>query len=126
MNVNAEKVIALKPDLVLAHASSMSASADAMKQLKDAGITVLTVNDAQSFQDVYKSISMIGKAAGKEKQADQLIQSMKSDLSGIEKKAAAISEKDEKKVFVEVSPDGYTTGKDTFMNEMLEDIHAKN
>lgn len=97
-----------------------------MKRLKDAGITVLTVNDAQSFQDVYKSISMIGKAAGKEKQADQLIQSMKSDLSGIEKKAAAISEKDEKKVFVEVSPDGYTTGKDTFMNEMLEDIHAKN
>ena len=111
MNVNAEKVIALKPDLVLAHASSMSASADAMKQLKDAGITVLTVNDAQSFQDVYKSISMIGKAAGKEKQADKLIKSMKSDLSGIEKKAAAISEKDEKKVFVEVSPDGYTTGK---------------
>ncbi len=51
---------------------------------------------------------------------------MKSDLSGIEKKAAAISEKDEKKVFVEVSPDGYTTGKGTFMNEMLEDIHAKN
>ncbi len=97
MNVNAEKVIALKPDLVLAHASSMSASADAMKQLKDAGITVLTVNDAQSFQDVYKSISMIGKAAGKEKQADKLIKSMKSDLSGIEKKAAAISEKDERK-----------------------------
>ncbi len=67
MNVNAEKVIALKPDLVLAHASSMSASADAMKQLKDAGITVLTVNDAQSFQDVYKSISMIGKAAKQRK-----------------------------------------------------------
>ncbi|ASF30101.1 MULTISPECIES: ABC transporter substrate-binding protein [Bacillus amyloliquefaciens group] len=126
MNVNAEKVIALKPDLVLAHASSMSASADAMKQLKDAGITVLTVNDAQSFQEVYKSISMIGKAAGKEKQADKLIKSMKSDLSAIEKKAEAISEKNEKKVFVEVSPDGYTTGKGTFMNEMLEDIHAKN
>ncbi|MBT2574744.1 ABC transporter substrate-binding protein [Bacillus sp. ISL-51] len=126
MNINAEKVIALKPDLVLAHASSMSASADAMKQLKDAGITVLTVNDAQSFQEVYKSINMIGKAAGKEKQADRLVGKMKSDLSAIEKKADSISEKDEKKVFVEVSPDGYTTGKGTFMNEMLEDIHAKN
>ncbi|MBY8911352.1 ABC transporter substrate-binding protein [Bacillus sp. YC2] len=126
MNINVEKVVALKPDLVLAHASSMSASADAMKQLKDAGITVLTVNDAQSFQEVYKSINMIGKAAGKEKQADRLVGKMKSDLSAIEKKADSISEKDEKKVFVEVSPDGYTTGKGTFMNEMLEDIHAKN
>ncbi|KXZ17631.1 ABC transporter substrate-binding protein [Bacillus nakamurai] len=126
MNINAEKVIALKPDLVLAHASSMSASADAMKQLKDTGITVLTVNDAQSFQDVYKSIHMIGKAAGKEKEADRLVGKMKSDLSAIEKKADSISEKDEKKVFVEVSPDVYTTGKGTFMNEMLEDIHAKN
>lgn len=67
MNVNVEKVISLKPDLVLAHESSMSASADAIKQLKDAGIPVLTVNDAQSFAEVYKSIEMIGEAAGVEK-----------------------------------------------------------
>lgn len=67
MNVNVEKVISLKPDLVLAHESSMSASADAIKQLKDAGITVLTVNDAQSFSEVYKSIEMIGEAGGAEK-----------------------------------------------------------
>lgn len=45
----------------------MSASADAIKQLKDAGITVLTVNDAQSFSEVYKSIEMIGEAGGAEK-----------------------------------------------------------
>ena len=33
-------------------------------QLKDAGITVLVVNDAKTFADVYDSIEMIGKATG--------------------------------------------------------------
>ncbi|MGZ9792096.1 ABC transporter substrate-binding protein [Bacillus atrophaeus] len=128
MNVNAEKVISLKPDLVLAHESAISSSADAMKQLKDAGITVLTVNDAKSFQEVYQSIEMIGEATGAEDKAEKLISSMKSDLQEIKDKAKTISEKDEKTVFVEVSPapEIYTTGKDTFMNEMLNVIHAKN
>ncbi|MED0869847.1 ABC transporter substrate-binding protein [Bacillus spizizenii] len=128
MNVNVEKVISLKPDLVLAHESSMSASADAIKQLKDAGITVLTVNDAQSFSEVYKSIEMIGEAAGAEQKADQLVKRMKTDLAAIKEKATGISIADQKKVFVEVSPapDIYTTGKGTFMDEMLEAIHAEN
>ncbi|CUB20472.1 Vitamin B12-binding protein precursor [Bacillus subtilis] len=128
MNVNVEKVISLKPDLVLAHESSMSASADAIKQLKDAGITVLTVNDAQSFSEVYKSIEMIGESAGAEKKADQLVKRMKTDLAAIKEKATGISIADQKKVFVEVSPapDIYTTGKGTFMDEMLEAIHAEN
>ncbi|MCY8986844.1 ABC transporter substrate-binding protein [Bacillus atrophaeus] len=128
MNVNVEKVISLKPNLVLAHESAISSSADAMKQLKDAGITVLTVNDAHSFQEVYQSIEMIGEATGAEDKADKLISSMKSDLQEIKDKAKTISEKDEKTVFVEVSPapEIYTTGKDTFMNEMLNVIHAKN
>ncbi len=103
MNINVEKVISLKPDLVLAHESSMSASADAIKQLKDAGITVLTVNDAQSFSEVYKSIEMIGEAAGAEKQADQLVKSMKSDIKDIKEKAKTISKDEEKSVFIEVS-----------------------
>lgn len=53
---------------------------------------------------------------------------MKSDLKDIQEKAKTISKDEEKSVFIEVSPDPdiYTTGKDTFMNEMLNVIHAKN
>ncbi|TWK03281.1 Vitamin B12-binding protein [Bacillus licheniformis] len=128
MEFNTEKIISLNPDLVLAHASSMQSAEEGLKQLKDAGITVVTVNDAASFEETYRSIEMIGKAAGAEDQAASLVKSMKSDLAGIKEKAAAISKADQKKVFVEVSPapDIYTTGKGTFMNEMLEAIHAEN
>lgn len=56
------------------------------------------------------------------------MKSMKSDLKDIQEKAKTISKDEEKSVFIEVSPDPdiYTTGKDTFMNEMLNIIHAKN
>lgn len=128
MEFNTEKIISLNPDLVLAHASSMQSAKEGLKQLEDAGITVVTVNDAASFKEAYQSIEMIGKAAGAEDQAASLIKGMKSDLADIKEKAAGISKDDQKKVFVEVSPapDIYTTGKGTFMDEMLEAIHAEN
>jgi len=97
-----------------------------LKQLKDSGVTVLVVNDAQSFDAVYASMEMVGKATGKTAEADQLVQDMKAKLDEIKKQAESIS--DQKTVFVEVSPapEIYTTGKNTFMSEMLEVINAKN
>ncbi|KAA6450614.1 ABC transporter substrate-binding protein [Bacillus swezeyi] len=128
MEFNTEKIISLNPDLVLAHASSMQSAEEGLKQLRDAGISVVMVNDATSFEETYQSINMIGEATGAKHEAGDLVKSMKSDLAAIKEKAESISESEQKKVFVEVSPapDIYTTGKGTFMNEMLEAIHAKN
>jgi iron complex transport system substrate-binding protein len=125
-NFNVEKIIALKPDLVLAHASSAKTSAAGLTQLKNAGIQVLVVNDAQNFDQVYDSINMIGKATGETEKAAEIIKGMKEKLAEIKDKAKNIKEK--KKVFVEVSPSPeiYTTGKNTFMDEMLKTINAEN
>lgn len=126
MELNVEKIIALEPDLILSHASRIDGSAEAFQQFKDLGITVLTVSDAQNFDQVYESFEMIGKATGKKEEADKLIKDMKGNIEDIRTKAAQITEK--KSVFVEVapSPDIYSTGKNTFMNEMLQMINAKN
>jgi len=124
--INLEKIISLQPNLVLAHASSAHNSEAGLQQLKDAGITVLVVNDAQNFDQVYDSISMIGKATGETKKANEIIQGMKDKLTEIKAKTKDIKEK--KKVLVEVSPapEIYTSGKNTFMNEMLTAINADN
>lgn len=126
MNFNVEKVIALQPDLVLAHGSAMGMSSEGFEQLKDAGITVLVVNDAKTFADVYDSIEMIGKATGTVEEAEKLVNDMKSKVEGIQEKAATIKEEDMKKVYVEVDPSLYTVGKNTFMDEMLTMIKAEN
>ncbi len=124
--LNLEKIISLKPDVVLAHASSAHNSEAGLQQLKDAGIPVLIVNDAQNFDQVYDSIAMIGKATGETAKATELIKGMKDKLADIKTKAAAIKTK--KKVLVEVSPapEIYTPGKNTFMDQMLNLINAEN
>ncbi len=126
LDFNVEKIVGLKPDLVLAHASSAHTSKQGIDQLKNAGIKVIVINDAQNFTDTYKSIDMIAKATGTQKQGDKIVKSMKDDLSAIKEKAKQV--KKEKKVWVEVAPapEIFTAGKGTFIDEMLNAIHAKN
>jgi iron complex transport system substrate-binding protein len=125
MEINIEKIISLQPNLVLAHASAMNGT-EGLQQLRDAGLTVLVINEAQKFEQIYDSIAMIGKATGENKKADELIKSMQDKLAEIKAKAAEIKEK--KKVFVEVSPapEVFTTGKNTFMDDMITLINAEN
>lgn len=125
---NVEKIISLKPDLVLAHASSAHNSAEGLQQLRDAGIDVLVVNDAANFNGVYESIDMIGEATGETEEAAELVEDMKEKMTDIKEKASKISAEEQKSVYIEVSgePSIYTTGKNTFMQEMLDTINAKN
>lgn len=128
MDFNVEKIISLNPNLVLAHASSAHNSEAGLQQLRDAGITVLVVNDAKNFEEVYDSINMIGKASGEKEKADKLVADMKAKLDELKAKAEEIKAEDRKTVFVEVSPapEIYAVGANTFMNEMLTMLHADN
>ena len=129
MNFNVEKIISLKPDLVLAHGGSgMGSSVEGLQQLRDAGITVLVVNDATSFDAVYDAINMIGQATGTKNKADEMTADMQSRIEAIKEKASAIKEEDRKKVYIEImpAPEIYAAGKNTFMDEMLSIIQAEN
>ncbi|KZE64289.1 iron ABC transporter substrate-binding protein [Fictibacillus phosphorivorans] len=126
MEFNVEKIVGLKPDLVLAHESGMATAKDGLKQLEDAGIAVFVVKDATNFDDTYDSIDTISEVTGTESKGDEIIKGMKDDLADIEDKAKSVKEK--KKVWVEVSPSPeiYTAGKGTFIDEMLKAINAEN
>jgi iron complex transport system substrate-binding protein len=128
MEFNVEKIISLKPDLVLAHESSGQAAEAGLQQLREAGITVLVINNAAKFAEVYETISLIGTATGEKEKAETLIADMKKKVEDIKTKAQAIKEEDKKTVFVEVSPapELYAAGKNTFIDEMLQIINAKN
>lgn len=125
---NIEKIISLKPEIVLATASNAHNSKDGLKQLEDSGIKVVTINDSASFEDAYKSIEMIGKVTGTKAKAKEIIDGMKAKVAEIKEKADGISKDSQPKVWIEVSapPNIYTTGKGTFMGEMLDLLGAKN
>ena len=128
MEFNVEKIISLEPDIVFAHGSSAHNSESGLDQLRDAGIRVVVVNDASTFADVYQSIEMIATATGTDKKGQEIIEEMKDRIVEIEERVSAIEPDDEVTVWVEVqpAPDLYTTGKGTFMDEMLSIIKAKN
>ncbi|EDO0934091.1 ABC transporter substrate-binding protein [Listeria monocytogenes] len=117
-SVDTEKIIAIKPDLVLGHESMIATEKDAYQLLKDAGINVFVVPDATDLKAAEKSIITVGKLTGKEKEAKEVTDSMEEQKVAIEKKAKEL--KTSPKVWIEISPDLYTAGKGTFMNEMLE------
>ncbi|HCJ4428174.1 TPA: ABC transporter substrate-binding protein [Listeria innocua] len=116
--VDTEKIIALKPDLVPGHESMLATEKDAYQLLKDAGINVFVVPDATNLKEVENSIETIGKLTGKEQKAKEVTASMEKQKAAVEKKAKEL--KTSPKVWIEISPDLYTAGKGTFMNEMLE------
>lgn len=126
-DINAELVLSLLPDIALVTDYHYKTHPDVLKKFEEAGIKVIVVGGATSFEDVYENIEMIGEATGTKTEAEEIVTDMKERLQAIKDKAAD-SVKDKKKVWVEVSPapDIFTTGKNTFMHEMLESIQAVN
>lgn len=123
---NAEKILELAPDLVLLSDSQASSHPEIIDQFKQAGIAVVVIGSASSFADAYGDMRLIGQVTGTSDKAEAIIADMETRLQAIKDKAAGIASP--KKVWIEVSPapDIYTTGKGTFMHEMLEAINAVN
>lgn len=128
LDFDVETIISLEPDLVLSDASSLQQAESGLNQLEEAGIDVLIVNNASSFDDAYESMEMIGQATGTEEQATSLVSDMKDDMEELEETAQEIPEDEQKKVWMEVqpAPEIFTTGQGTFVHEMLETINAEN
>ncbi len=123
---NVEKIISLEPDLVLAHESGLGMGTEGLDQLTDAGLTVFVVDNAESFEEVFDTISVIGQATGTKETAAALVEEMEIQIETIAEQANSVEEI--KSVFVEVGsdPEIYTTGSGTFMDEMLQIINAEN
>jgi iron complex transport system substrate-binding protein len=122
MNVNPEKVLSLKPDVVFADEMNGKETIDKLKKL---GLTVIVLN-AESIKEVYQSIDIVGKVTNRARESDQLVAKMQSDLLPLYRKLGSLPEQKRLKVWVEISPDLYTAGKGTFMDELVRFAGGKN
>lgn len=75
----ADKILALEPDLILAFSDLQR---DIVRDLIGAGVTVLCTNQ-RSFDDVLRTILLIGGALGHETEARHLIQDMQDEVRQI-------------------------------------------
>lgn len=119
---NIEQIIALQPDLVLM--SAMAQTKEQVTQLENAGIPVV-LSQANSIEEVYQSISLIGTCLGAADNAQTLVDGMKQNFTDLQ---AGLPESGGS-IYFEVSPLEYglwTAGTGTFMDEIAFILNLEN
>lgn len=120
MTISPEAVVALKPDLVLAHGRL---NVTAIPGLEKLGLTVFAI-DPKNLAEVARDIRTVGKITGKPKAADTAAGKIESTIKSV--KANRADKKSPKVLVVIQSNPLWAAGPKTFVNEMLGIANAKN
>lgn len=126
MAVDAEKLIALKPQIVYVNDINLASSESVWKQVEDAGITVVNIPTSTSIKAIKEDVQFIADSLSEHEKGEKLIKTMDQEIDEVAKIGKTI--KKPKTVLFEVAalPDIYSFGNGTFLNEMIETIGAKN
>ncbi|EOJ64336.1 ABC transporter substrate-binding protein [Enterococcus faecalis] len=126
MAVDAEKLIALKPQIVYVNDINLASSESVWKQVEDAGITVVNIPTSTSIKAIKEDVQFIADSLSEHEKGQKLIKTMDQEIDEVAQIGKTI--KKPKTVLFEVAalPDIYSFGNGTFLNEMIETIGAKN
>ena len=112
-----EKVIGLEPTVVFA---GNGLQHEDIARLKEAGVTVVA-SEATYYDDIAKSITLVGSVVGKEGEAAALCEQIKRVETAVKKKAAAFEYKPSVYYVMGIGEYGnWTSGKGSFINSVLE------
>jgi iron complex transport system substrate-binding protein len=115
LEINTEKVINLKPDLVIG--TGLTSSKD-MRKLKNLGINIIIFDISKEFDRLCNIFLELGKLVGKEKRAGIMVAESKKRVVKIQKKVEVLPRK---KVFVQLgSKPLFASTKDYFINDLIE------
>ena len=126
MNPDAEAILKLQPDIIIASGHNKSGTEDPFSLIKESGISVVYIPSSDSIQGIYDDISFIANITGTSKKGQVIINEMKEEIAKYKEIGEKITEK--KKVYFEISPapNLFTFGKGTFLQELLEIVGADN
>jgi iron complex transport system substrate-binding protein len=114
--ISMEKVIALEPDLVLSTGKLHETVIEALEQVE---VTVYAV-DAETFDQVYANIEVVGQMTGHNEEATNLVTQMKERVAAVESVVAEIPDAERPTVFWETWDDPLmTAGPTTFAGQMI-------
>ncbi|MDD5687599.1 MAG: cobalamin-binding protein [Elusimicrobia bacterium] len=112
MEPNLEKILSLKPDIVLAS----NIQPDVVNKLKKFGINVFAFIEPINFTQICEQFVQIAKITGREKKADNILNGVQQEVYKIRKKV-----KKKHSIFVEIGIDPLVTvGNKTFINEIVK------
>jgi len=113
--INIEKIVSLKPDLVLAISLT---DVKAKEKLENLGLRVVSFPYARNFLELCDEFQKLGEIVGREKEARDIIAKANDRVGAIRKKAVGLSRA---KVFIQIGARPlYTVTKDSFLNDFIE------
>ena len=119
-----EKIVALDPDLVLA---SRGNAKELVYSLKALGVPVFVL-DPQSIEDVLDAIGTVGKLAGREDAARELLDGYRQRLAAVKERIGSLPKSERPTVFVG-SPfrdENWTPGPETFTSAVIHRAGGRN
>ncbi len=117
-NVDAEAVVALESDLVLAAGIT---NPDDVQALANLGLTVYATSIANDLDDIYNDILAVGQLTGQISEAEALVADLRSRAEAVSSKTGAVEEKP--LVFYEIDATDpakpWTAGPESFISALI-------
>lgn len=121
VNISVERVLALKPDLVIAH---RLLNARVIPTLKRLGVKVIAV-EPKSLQGLMSTILSLGERTGKAKEAKQLVLRLKHSLQQVQAQVARVPSHPRVLFLIGVEP-LWAAGGETFADELIRLAGGRN
>jgi len=126
---DAEVIINLKPDLILASGHNPTGSGtDPFRLLSDMGFRVVYISMSKSIENIYEDITLIAELLHAEKEGEALIAATREQVAQIAAHIAAQRTENRPAVYFEMSaaPLLLSFGRDSFIHDMITVIGARN
>lgn len=126
-NLNIEKILSLKPDLVISGSMIPKQSVSKMNEL---GSPMVCVIEQQRFDSLYSNISKVGRLVGDTRRADSLNRALRTRLEAVSGKVDTAMPYDKRPTVYYVVGFGkggnFTAGGNTFINDIIRLAGGRN
>ena len=115
IEVNLEKVVSLKPDLVL---TASLVDLKAIEKLRNLGARIVSFPQAKNFTQICEQFLELGRIVGKDEKAQEIIHKAEARVNAIKEKVKGLPELE---VFVQIGARPlFAVTKDSFANDFIE------
>lgn len=121
-----EQLLALKPTHILSHESSRAMHGNVLKQITaETDAEVIYIEEAATVEEIPETVLEVGQFIGEDDKAAEAAESLEKDIKNI---VENINEEDDYDAVVQIgrSPEFYTTGDNTFLNDVLKKVNVSN
>jgi iron complex transport system substrate-binding protein len=112
MHPNMEKIVSLKPDLIVA---GYWTSSHIVPRLTQMGYKVVQIRSPQSIGEIYQSIEELAKVIGRPKAAQPIIEKMKAQFEAVRRRGDLLPKR--LKIYIEIDSPYWTIGGKDYLNE---------